>query len=318
MDDSPLAGLTQAKRRSPEATTSVTRLIATGCLDAELAALAWSLVEARVPVVVAASLPGAGRSALLDALLDLLPETTDRVVLRGAAEDFRWLPEARALGWSPAATDAAPVRPPVHAHRTVLVAADFGAEGPDATGGVAARTVLRATQRGYGLAATMRADSLEEILATLSAPPVGATDDELRGLGVALILRVVGADGQPLGAGDAGGAGATTRRRVAAAHYLRPVERDGHGHVQRRPPAVLATWDPETDAFEHFAWGISPELAHRVGRDPVAFDRLHARRTALLHDLIHHGVFEAAAVRAAVAASRARDESGAPLVQHTH
>jgi hypothetical protein len=76
-----------------------------------------------------------------------------------------------------------------------------------------------------------------------------------------------------------------------AAHYLRPVERDGHGHLQRRPPAVLATWDAKHADFEHFAWGVTPELASRVGRTQADFERRQAGRARFLASI------EAAAIR---------------------
>ena len=39
------------------------------------------------------------------------------------------------------------------------------------------------------------------------------------------------------------------------------------GHIQRRPPAVLATWVRwRPTRFDHFAWGMTPELADVVDR----------------------------------------------------
>ena len=52
--------------------------------------------------------------------------------------------------------------------------------------------------------------------------------------------------------------------------------------MQRLPPAVLATWNMATDAFDHFAWGISPELAARIGGSPVDLEREQARRAGAL------------------------------------
>jgi hypothetical protein len=43
------------------------------------------------------------------------------------------------------------------------------------------------------------------------------------------------------------------------------VARDAGGHVQRLGPAVLAVWDPGRSEYDHFAWGIYPELAVRTG-----------------------------------------------------
>lgn len=112
--------------------------------------------------------------------------------------------------------------------------------------------------------------SLEEVQAHLALAPLGVSEDELRGLGVVLVLEVA----------------ATGRRRVVAAHYVRPLERDGQGHVQRRPPALLAAWDATRDAFDDYAWGIVPELAARVGREPAEFDRERTRRATHLAGLV--------------------------------
>ena len=111
--------------------------------------------------------------------------------------------------------------------------------------------------------ATVRGDRLEDVFERLGGPPVEATEDELSRLGLVLVL-------------DEGG------RRVTAAHYLRPVARDAHGHVQRLPPAVVAAWDAANDRLEHFAWGIAPELAERIGVRPVELEREQARRAEIL------------------------------------
>jgi hypothetical protein len=90
-----------------------------------------------------------------------------------------------------------------------------------------------------------------------------------------------------------------------AAHYVRPVSRDAHGHVQRLPPAVLATWDPHADRHEHFAWGIAPELAVRIGRRTGDFLAEQDRRRDYLAGLAAAGVTDVDAVRAAIDGYRA-------------
>jgi hypothetical protein len=103
------------------------------------------------------------------------------------------------------------------------------------------------------------------VLARLRAAPIRLTDDELSRLGLVLVLGA-GPDGPP---------------RVVAAHYLRPVARDMHGHVQKLGPAVLATWDDREGRFEHFGWGVTPELAIRTGRHAGDFEmELDRRRDA--------------------------------------
>lgn len=290
---------------------SILELVAGGELDTGLAALLWLLLEARVPVVVAAAPPLAGKTTLLTALLDFLPADTRRVVLRGVAEDFAWLPEADSLGWHPnvdadasADTDAArwlrasgmlPAEPPpvdigpADPATTYLLVAEISPHLAVHAWGSVARTAIRAVGLGYGLGATLHADSLEGVFALLRDPGLGLGDDEIARLGVVLILRA-----WPVGDG--------VRRRVAAAHYLRPPMRDAGGHVQRLAPAVLATWDERTDAFEHFAWGVTQELAGRVGRRPDEFEREHDRRARYLDGLVAAALTGLDETRAAIAA----------------
>lgn len=237
---------------------SIVELIDAGTLDAELAATLWVLVEGRVPIVVAAEASGTGKSTLLDSLLAFVAPGARVIEIAGAAETFDWLPQATELGWRRNRTASAPQVPaasapdgagPIRPDDTVLLIPELSDHLPSYTWGAEARLAIRAASIGYGLAATIHADSLDEVFEVLRRPPVQLDDDELSRLGVVLVLRRV-----------AGGS-----RRVVVAHYVRPTARDVHGHVQRLGPAVLATWDASTDAFEHFGWGIVPELAARLG-----------------------------------------------------
>jgi hypothetical protein len=95
-----------------------------------------------------------------------------------------------------------------------------------------------------------------------------AGDDELSYLGVVVIF---GADA-----------------RVAAAHHVRPLALDGHGHVQRLGPAVLAARDQRSGQLEHFAWGVMPELAARVSTKAGDLEaEVGRRRDALSHAVGH-------------------------------
>jgi hypothetical protein len=274
-----------AIRPVPPDPRSIVELVAAGTLDAELAATLWLLIEARVPLVVAAEASGTGKSTLLNALLDFLPPGTHAVELAGATETFDWLPQAPELGWRRARTPGRHrARPPIRPEGTVLLIPELSDHLPAYTWGAEARIAIRAASIGYGLAATIHADSLDEVFEALRRPPVQLADDELSRIGVVVVLRAV-----------TGG-----RRRVVAAHYIRPVVRDEHGHVQHLGPAVLATWDPGHDSFEHFAWGIIPELArrtvHRAGDFEVELDR----RRDYLADLAAAGVTGVEDVRNAI------------------
>jgi hypothetical protein len=56
------------------------------------------------------------------------------------------------------------------------------------------------------------------------------------------------------------------------------MARDAGGHVQRLGPAVLATWDADRGAYDHFGWGIYPELAARTGRHAGDLEAAHRAR----------------------------------------
>lgn len=133
--------------------------------------------------------------------------------------------------------------------------------------GDGSRALLRGASLGAGFAATIEAASLEDTFARLRQA-AGLSDDELSYLGIVLVLDPAG--------------------RVVAAHHVRPIALDGHGHVQRLGPAVLAARDATTGRLEHFAWGVLPELAARIrwkaGDLEAEVDR---RRDALGHAAGH-------------------------------
>jgi hypothetical protein len=156
--------------------------------------------------------------------------------------------------------------------------ADLAGTVPDGAG---VRGALQDAGRGVGFTATAQAGSLEELFGLLRRRPFRLSEDELTGLGAVIVLD--------------------ERGRVAAAHYVRPVARDQHGHVQRLAPAVLTTYDAQTSTFEHFGWGIVPELAFRVGRRPGDYDAEHERRAGFLSGLAEAGISGTDAVRRAIA-----------------
>jgi hypothetical protein len=139
-----------------------------------------------------------------------------------------------------------------------------------------ARAVIHGDRPG-GVA---RGESLQVVYDDLAAaPPLGLGEDELSFLGCVLVL---GEDEpSPVEAADPSMA-PTRPLRVIAAHYVRPLHRDEQGHAQLLGPAVLATWDPRSQAFEHFAWGVLPEIAFRLDRRAGDLEAdLHHRRDDL-------------------------------------
>ncbi len=69
-----------------------------------------------------------------------------------------------------------------------------------------------------------------------------------------------------------------------------------------------------TDAFEHFGWGVTPELARRVGRPAGDFEIEADRRREHLEALVQAGVTGPDAARAAIRAYRPAPAFDAPGV----
>jgi hypothetical protein len=163
----------------------------------------------------------------------------------------------------------------------------------------ALRIPFKALARGADLIASIEAATLEDVMRRLRRWDLGLTDDELSFIGVVLIVARV----------SAGGA---RTLRVTAAHYVRPLARDLGGHVQRSAPAVLATWDPATDGFEDFSWGIVAELAGRAGLRPGDLEPETERRGSFLLGLAASAASSPGSVAAALAAFDAATPSGRP------
>ncbi len=244
------------------------RLVVSRALDAELAGLLWLLLEARIPLL-AVGAPAAGRDAVIDGLAGLLPAVA-RIVEVAPDDDFEWLPEAVELGWRREQGSGPSAGRRVSSANGVLVAR--GLADPERIAGARARIVVRALALGYGLLATMGGEGLDDAFNALHDPVVGTDPDERSRLGVVLAV-----------ADDAG------TPRVVAAHYVRPVALDTHGHVQRQPPAVLATWNRAVDRWDHFAWGVVPDLAGRLGIRPIELEREQIRRAGVLAEVVAAG-----------------------------
>jgi hypothetical protein len=154
--------------------------------------------------------------------------------------------------------------------------------------------------RGRRAGGVVEASSLADVRAVFRGGPLPLTDDQLTFLGCVLVLEEA----------SAGGGGRRGRLRVTAAHYVRPLARDAHGHSQRLDPAVLATWDERLGRYEHFAWGVLPEIAARLGRRAGDLEAdLHHRRDDLA-GLAKAGVTSLEEVRRLIAGYRVRYGGG--------
>lgn len=167
---------------------------------------------------------------------------------------------------------------PASAAERATLAAALLSFGPDvewalldaADGSLGVARLAALLRGGTAFAVCLAAGDLEAVFDQLES--AGLPADAVRRLGVVLIA-------------------ATTAHglRCTSVHYLRPAERDARGHIQRRPPAVLATWHDGTDSYEDYAWGITPELADRLHRWQADLEERRAWRAEFLADLAFAG-----------------------------
>src|SRR6187551_777217 len=149
----------------PPTPMSAVELIGTPAIDARLMATLWAVVERRRGVMLSSEAPQAGKTTLLSALVDFLPDDTTGIFVRGWWEEYDWLDE-------------------IPAGSGYLLINEMSDHLPIYVWGRAARGALMLAGKGWGIGATMHADSLPEALASLRT--LGATDADLAGLTIYL------------------------------------------------------------------------------------------------------------------------------------
>jgi hypothetical protein len=151
---------------SPPRPMSAVEIVGSGSLDVRLMATLWAVTSRRRSVMLASEAPMAGKTTTLSALVDFLPPGTVGVFLRGWRGDFDWTDE-------------------IGPERGYLLVNEMSDHLPIYVWGRSARGALEMAGRGYGMGATMHADSLDEAIALLR-DQLGVTDADLAGLSIYL------------------------------------------------------------------------------------------------------------------------------------
>jgi len=269
---------------APPQPMSAVEIIGTPAIDTRLMATLWAVVGRRRSVMLSSEAPHAGKTTTLSALVDFLPDDTTGVFVRGWWEDYDWVDQ-------------------VPAGSGYLLINEMSDHLPIYVWGRAARGALILAGKGWGLGATMHADSLPEALDSLRSS-LGATDADLAGLTVYLQYS---AYATPAG----------MYRRVEEAWHLR-LDDDGalapvrlgaiEGErspsltgAQRLPAPPMLPDDGGRTArpFVHdpAAYAI---LAGSLGIEAEAFEAELAHRSGFLEDLARRGVCDPPSVAAAV------------------
>jgi hypothetical protein len=252
----------------PPVPLSVIQLIEARSFDVKLMALLWSLLARRASIIVGAEPPMAGKTTTLTALIDFLPPTTRKIYLRGHYENFEF------------ANDTG-LEPP----RTYLLANEMSDHLAIYFWGARVGKLFSLLPQGYAFGSTMHAETVDDVLAVLQAPPLNVPDGLLGGLNLVVNLQLVEGFGR-------------TSRRCTAVHLVQP----GSG-ARGVDVTCLARWDRATDSVEHFHadQAAAAALSRWSGLSVEAFAADHARREAYLSRLITQGVRAIPAVRRALA-----------------
>ena len=270
---------------APPRPMSAVEIVESGSLDARLMASLWTVVSRRRSVMLASEAPMAGKTTTLSALVDFLPPGTTGVFLRGWGQDDRWVDE-------------------IGREAAYLLVNEMSDHLPIYVWGRNARGALMLAGKGYGLGATMHADSLSEALASLRGE-LGATDTDLAGLTIYLQFS---AYRTPAG----------MYRRCEEAWHLRldddgsllpvrltTIEGDRSPSMtgaQRLPaPPILAT----DGGRAHRSFVHDPEayamLATSLGLSADALEEELRHRSDFLADLARRGICDPVSVASALA-----------------
>lgn len=123
---------------------SILELVNTDTLDLHLAAILWMMMEQRSSIIVGAGPGFAGKTTLLNSLLDLLPSNVKRVYLYGDHHDFSFVKTAVPS-------------------ETYLVAEEFNTY-MNYVWGQTAITAFTLLKEGYSMGGTMHARTPQEVV----------------------------------------------------------------------------------------------------------------------------------------------------------
>ncbi len=234
---------------------SIAQIIALGSVDAETAALVWLLLEHGASLTVAGPTdpqPGIGKTTTLNALLQFLPEGTALAYMSGMYETFSFTR-----------------LPDIDPSTTYALCNEVSDHLPIYMWGRVARRYLSLPARGYHIATSVHADTIDDVL-YLYRHELRLNAEDIRRLGLVVNIGLAGRS-------------YPARRRWFTTHFLQP-EAD-----PRRPEAIvpipLSLWNNFDDSFEHADQAILDDLASWAGISSQDFNAALERRTELLKEL---------------------------------
>jgi len=234
---------------------SMAQIIALDSVDVKTVALVWLILEHGASLTVAGPTdpqPGIGKTTTLNALLQFLPEGTALAYMSGMYEDFAFtqLPDI-----DPASTYA--------------LCNEVSDHLPIYMWGRVARRYLTLPARGYHIATSVHADTIDDVI-HMYQHDLRVSVEDVRRLGLVVNIGLVGRV-YPL------------RRRWLTTHFLQPQA------DPKCPDAViplpLSLWNDFDETFERAKLPILNELANWAGITPTEFTAALQQRIDCLEKL---------------------------------
>jgi hypothetical protein len=234
---------------------SVAQIIALRSVDAETAALLWLLLEHGASLTVAGPTdpqPGVGKTTTLNALLQFLPEGTALAYMSGMYENFAFTRD-----------------PDIDPATTYALCNEVSDHLPIYMWGRIARRYLTLPSRGYHVATSVHADTIDDVL-SMYQHDLRLTVEDVRKLGVVVNIGLVGRV-------------YPARRRWLTTHFIQPqADPKCSNNVV---PIPLSLWNDYNDTFEHADQAILDDLASWAGMTGQDFARALKLRTDCLQEL---------------------------------
>jgi hypothetical protein len=234
---------------------STAQIIALGSVDVKTVAMVWLLLEHGASLTVAGPTdpqPGIGKTTTLNALLQFVPEGTALAYMSGMYEDFAFTQ-----------------LPDIEPARTYALCNEVSDHLPIYMWGRVARRYLALPARGYHIATSVHADTIDDVI-HMYQHDLRVSVDDVRRLGLVVNIGLVGRV-YPL------------RRRWLTTHFLQPQANPNCPEAVI--PLPLSLWNDFDDTFELADQPIHHELANWAGITPAEFSAALQQRIDCLEDL---------------------------------
>ncbi len=234
---------------------STAQIIALNSVDTKTVAMIWLLLEHGASLTVAGPTdpqPGIGKTTTLNALLQFLPEGTALAYMSGMYEDFAF-------------TQLADIDPT----STYALCNEVSDHLPIYMWGRVARRYLTLPTRGYHIATSVHADTIDDVI-HMYQHDLRVSVDDIRRLGIVVNIGLVGRV-YPL------------RRRWLTTHFLQPQADPNCPDIVT--PIPLSQWNEYDDTFDHAKQSVLDELAKWAGIPSTEFALALQQRVDCLEQL---------------------------------